>query len=753
MAKIIGNTTATPNPRPDWHQTDSVKADYIKNKPDIYTKSEINNKFVQKSDITNVYRFKGSVETEEDLPGGDATIEIGDVYNVSDSGMNYAWTGTEWDALGGSVSDESVKEDINEIKTELNKKANKEDIVSTYRFCGSIDTFDEELMTPATYEIVPKGEPTYNGEVVGTYDAEKRTVTIDSDKLEGWDGYEVVVPIEEIVVPKGYYSCESDISIAGMDGYWADGHYAYKKNNEEIVTTVSIGYYGYHEAGTIALGNLNKHSSVEVELSENPFYDSEYEVITTLDVGDVYNTLDTGMNYAWTGTAWDALGGFSEFYKVERFNPVVIFEGIESETSYKKIWGAGGLIDNTNGYTAINTLIDVIPNVQYRIVNFNGVLTFYGSEQFDLQTNTPTFENSTCLPTEYTFTVPNNRYKLGLSMLQPQSLNDIKLYRISPIDEETTETVYTKDDLTIGKNNFKDNEIKAFLPLYKKQIVNFGDSIFGMYKAPSDISTRIADLTGATVYNCGFSGSRLSQHSSAAHKPFSMYKLANAVASGDFSEQDTAIEKYASTLGQAYINNLATLKSIDFNKVDIVTIAYGTNDFAGGAPLDKDIYPKNNQFFAGALRNSIETLLNAYPNLKIFLCTPIFRYSYTSNKGSDDIIIADSWGINSSQKLTDFVEKTKEIGNDYHIPVIDNYYELGINLFNHKRYLIEGDGVHPTGEGLELIARHITHGLLIGGNSGYVSRIIKVETAMGDIETALDSIIEIQNALIGGDSV
>ena len=33
MAKIIGNTTATPNPRPDWNQTDSTKADYIKNKP------------------------------------------------------------------------------------------------------------------------------------------------------------------------------------------------------------------------------------------------------------------------------------------------------------------------------------------------------------------------------------------------------------------------------------------------------------------------------------------------------------------------------------------------------------------------------------------------------------------------------------------------------------------------------------------------------------------------------------------------
>jgi hypothetical protein len=33
MAKIIGNTTATPNLLSDWNQNDATKADYIKNKP------------------------------------------------------------------------------------------------------------------------------------------------------------------------------------------------------------------------------------------------------------------------------------------------------------------------------------------------------------------------------------------------------------------------------------------------------------------------------------------------------------------------------------------------------------------------------------------------------------------------------------------------------------------------------------------------------------------------------------------------
>lgn len=42
MAKIIGNTTATPNPQPDWNQTDENKADYIKNKPTILEEEVIN---------------------------------------------------------------------------------------------------------------------------------------------------------------------------------------------------------------------------------------------------------------------------------------------------------------------------------------------------------------------------------------------------------------------------------------------------------------------------------------------------------------------------------------------------------------------------------------------------------------------------------------------------------------------------------------------------------------------------------------
>ena len=54
--------------------------------------------YALKTDITNMYKYKGSVATVSALPSSDNTT--GDVYNVEASGMNYAWNGTEWDALG-----------------------------------------------------------------------------------------------------------------------------------------------------------------------------------------------------------------------------------------------------------------------------------------------------------------------------------------------------------------------------------------------------------------------------------------------------------------------------------------------------------------------------------------------------------------------------------------------------------------------------------------------------------------------------
>lgn len=61
--------------------------------------------YALKSDITNVYKYKGSVAATADLP---ASATAGDVYNVEADGMNYGWTGSAWDALGASFTIDAI---------------------------------------------------------------------------------------------------------------------------------------------------------------------------------------------------------------------------------------------------------------------------------------------------------------------------------------------------------------------------------------------------------------------------------------------------------------------------------------------------------------------------------------------------------------------------------------------------------------------------------------------------------------------
>lgn len=76
-------------------------------------------RFAKKGDIAAVMRFKGSCAFSE-LP---ADAQVGDTWNVTDKGgMNYAWTGTEWDELGSAVE---LSWDAVEGKPELAEKGHK----------------------------------------------------------------------------------------------------------------------------------------------------------------------------------------------------------------------------------------------------------------------------------------------------------------------------------------------------------------------------------------------------------------------------------------------------------------------------------------------------------------------------------------------------------------------------------------------------------------------------------------------------
>ena len=69
------------------------------------------------SKVASVYKYKGSVANVDALPTENQTV--GDVYNVEDTGDNYAWNGTAWDKLAGTVdlSNYATKDELTPLAT------------------------------------------------------------------------------------------------------------------------------------------------------------------------------------------------------------------------------------------------------------------------------------------------------------------------------------------------------------------------------------------------------------------------------------------------------------------------------------------------------------------------------------------------------------------------------------------------------------------------------------------------------------
>lgn len=76
--------------------------------------------------ISRAYVYRGSVNTVEELTQKEATASVGDVYNITidtdaygPAGTNVAWTGSEWDSLGGTFSVTDVTGSINELRQDI----------------------------------------------------------------------------------------------------------------------------------------------------------------------------------------------------------------------------------------------------------------------------------------------------------------------------------------------------------------------------------------------------------------------------------------------------------------------------------------------------------------------------------------------------------------------------------------------------------------------------------------------------------
>lgn len=105
MSKALVKLTG-PNRKVWFLSEDGETINAIKNNQEVYKFSGSGS---DKPAAEPVYTYKGSKDTYEELPTEDNAV--GDVWNVVAAhegyaaGMNYAWNGTDWDAIGGLYTD------------------------------------------------------------------------------------------------------------------------------------------------------------------------------------------------------------------------------------------------------------------------------------------------------------------------------------------------------------------------------------------------------------------------------------------------------------------------------------------------------------------------------------------------------------------------------------------------------------------------------------------------------------------------
>ena len=227
----------------------------------------------------------------------------------------------------------------------------------------------------------------------------------------------------------------------------------------------------------------------------------------------------------------------------------------------------------------------------------------------------------------------------------------------------------------------------------KKIGVCFGDSITqgnNVYISSSitpinDYPSVVGKTLDCTVYNGGLGGSTYSSGRSIDFK-----NVCDCVVSGDFSTVIDGISQYG--LNASAVLQYNAISELNFNDVDFVSIALGTNDWNFGASAEG---------IKNAMRYCISTLLTAYPHLKIYVFTPIYRFNLGGSGQDSDTYVNTASGL----KLHDVCDAIIETAKEFNIPCKDMYYCCNINQYNKELYM--GDDTHPNANGYALMGEKI----------------------------------------------
>lgn len=247
---------------------------------------------------------------------------------------------------------------------------------------------------------------------------------------------------------------------------------------------------------------------------------------------------------------------------------------------------------------------------------------------------------------------------------------------------------YTRDEYRLTEENRSDRmaATKELLEDWRRQdrtvegmegraLVFLGDSTFGNFTGSLAITGVVEEFTGARVWNCGYGGMAAAYGDPECP---ALGDLLEAIESGDGSSLGGDQEGPPAVLAVGKIKEIA-----DTEEEVVVFLNFGINDYIKGFPIDNGD-SHDSATYLGALRVAIEKLQVLFPKGRLVLVTPNFiKYNnYGTNPCGED-----------GNVLSDYVEGVRKLAEEYALPTLDFYEELGIDRENWAERL--QDEIHP----------------------------------------------------------
>lgn len=235
-------------------------------------------------------------------------------------------------------------------------------------------------------------------------------------------------------------------------------------------------------------------------------------------------------------------------------------------------------------------------------------------------------------------------------------------------------------------------------------VLNIGNAPFAAERSKDSISSQLADLTGATVYNIGFDKTYMSCKNTVfdegyPNDAFGLYWLTKAITLQDYTLMDNNIDAFSKEDSGA-ADTLKTLKGIDMDKVDVLTIMYDAQDYLDTRIITSPYDLTDIGTCTGALTQSLTMLQQAYPHIRIIVMSPAFA-CFVDENGEEQL---GSTYKNRLGFLSDYMIAYKNIAVENGVSFIDNYYGT-ITENNYKDYL--EDNVNLNAKGRKLVAERI----------------------------------------------